>query len=61
MNHVWIVEVRFEAAYGASRNWEPTVGIALTKLEAEKRKQEWVDMCPDEEFRITKYESVSSY
>jgi hypothetical protein len=52
-NYVWIVEmVRFQRA-----RWEPTVGVALTKADAQTQRKQWA-INSDDKFRVRLYTAV---
>jgi hypothetical protein len=57
MRKVWIVEVKFAPSLGSrgSREWEPTVGVDLSKEGAEIKMLDWKRNCPDEKFKVTQY------
>lgn len=61
MRKVWIIEVKFSPTYlyAGSRDWEPTVGTALSLPEAETALRDFKRNCPDEMFRITPYMPTS--
>jgi len=49
MNKLWVVEMLNHG------KWEPTVGCALTRKEADSEWLEWKLDNPDDKFRIVKY------
>ena len=54
MNHIWIVEVRFDGHTA----WHSTVGAAMTKKEGAEELQEWKIRYPDDSVRLVKYETT---
>lgn len=55
---VWIVEMlntRFKRP-----RWEPTVGAALTRVDAVRKRREWKQNCPHDHFRVACYYTTRS-
>jgi len=53
MPHIWIIEILDKG------KWLPTIGCGLTKKDAEMFKRaEWERTCPDDKYRVEKYERV---
>ncbi len=51
---VWIVEGNFDPKRRL-RGWHPTVGIGLTKQDAQRAAQDWRARNPDDSFRVRRY------
>lgn len=51
MKHVWIVEMQNDV----TREWEPTVGCALTLDDGRFDLRWWKSKNPDDKFKLTKY------
>lgn len=56
---VWIVEANYQAGgrlalYRPDR-WHPTVGIGLTRVDAERAVRDWRARNPDDLFRVQRY------
>lgn len=48
-NYVWVIEMRF------GKSWRPTVGMTLTRKDAEMALDAWQGKCPNDQFRVVKY------
>jgi hypothetical protein len=46
--YLWVVEI-------LEREWEPTVGVAITKKEARDVLKIWKSDNPDDKFRLMRY------
>jgi len=55
-NYVWIVEMLCDFRFQRAR-WEATVGVALTKAEAQKQRKQWAANSADK-FRVRLYTAV---
>ena len=50
MKLLWVVEMKI------GDNWEPTVGVGLTRADARWEKKCWEGGNPTDTFRVVKYE-----
>ena len=51
MNYIWIVEMR------VGKNWLPTTGAGLVRVDAAIIAEQWRENNPDDKFRVRKYEA----
>ena len=50
-NRIWVVEM-FDSY---AKTYDTTIGIALSREEAEAEKQRWLQRNPDDKFRVRAY------
>lgn len=56
-NSIWIVEMWNDR----TDRWGPTVGAALSRDDGRKiRLPEWQGKCPDDKFRLTRYQACAA-
>lgn len=48
--YVWIIEMQ------EGCKWSPVVGIGLTRTDACRDLRQWKADCPDDKFRVSKYQ-----
>lgn len=51
---IWVVEMLCDG------KWEPTVGVALSRVQGRVERLRWMDDNPHDEFRLRRYVPESS-
>ncbi len=55
MKSVWIVEMLNTWYLSKGPQWEPTVGIGLSRSHGRMKLKNWQAKCPDDNFRLRRY------
>ena len=55
LRDVWVVEMLVDAYSRLPPQWEPTVGVRLSRNGARREMGEWKKRNPETRFRIRKY------